>query len=51
MIKMLAIICLALVEPPMERVRMASHMKLVPPAKSVSLSNLKVKAMEKPMSW
>jgi hypothetical protein len=34
-----------------ERVRMARRMKLVPPAKSVSLSNLNVNAITKKKSW
>ena len=34
-----------------ERVRIARRTKLVPPAKSVSLSNLREKAMEKKRSW
>ncbi len=41
----------ASVVPDKARVRIASHTKFVPPMKSVSLSNLKVKAIEKPMSW
>ena len=34
-----------------ERVRMARRIKFVPPAKSVSLSNLNENAMEKKNSW
>lgn len=37
--------------PDKQRVMMARTTKFVPPAKSVSLSNLKVKAMEKKKSW
>ena len=43
-------ICLACVVPDMARVMIASHTKLVPPMKSVNLSNLKLNAMENPMS-
>lgn len=34
-----------------DKVRIASKTKFVPPAKSVNLSNLKVKAIEKKISW
>ena len=48
--KILVTICLAFVVPDMDNVMMARMTKFEPPQKSVSLSNFKVKAMEKPMS-